>query len=168
MLRTARRFLGDGPAAEDCLQDATIRVLDGIAGFEGRARLSTWVHRIVVTTALSHLRKHKRDGVLVSLDTLLPAFDDEGRRPPDPALSIPDRTLSEAATATWVKDAVSRLPDDHRNVFVLRDVEGYSSAETAAVLEISEEAVRVRLHRARAALRTLLTRTVSGEEEDTS
>ncbi len=140
-------------------------MLDGIGGFEGRSLLATWVHRIVVTTALGQLRRNRREKGTISFNSMMPVFDDTGRRRPDATLVIPDERLSEAATATWIKDAVARLPADYRNVFLLRDVEGYSGAETAVALGLTDEAVRVRLQRARAALRALLTQSLADAKE---
>lgn len=153
MYAVAKRFLGNADA-EDCVQDALINVVRGIAAFEGRSALSTWIHRIVVTSALDHLRKKKRDRAVDQIDDLLPRYGRNGARQ---LLSEGPASLAvDLTAATRIRDLVDRLPDDARNVFLLRDVEGHSTDETAALLGINGPAVRTRLHRARAALRTLL------------
>jgi RNA polymerase sigma-70 factor (ECF subfamily) len=156
MLATARRLLRDEEEARDAVQDAFHSAFRALARFEGRARVSTWLHRIAVNAALIRLRKRARRPEL-SIDALLPRFDERGRRidPAEPAL-CPDGRLLARETRERVRAAIARLPESSRTVLLLRDIEELDTAEVARLLGITTAAVKTRLHRARQALRTLL------------
>jgi RNA polymerase sigma-70 factor (ECF subfamily) len=164
MLAVARRMLCSEEDARDALQDAFLQAFRGIGRFEGGSRLSTWLHRIVVNACLMKLRTRARKPEQ-SIDELLPKFLDDGHRAdPEPAWSAePSDPVEQRELATLVRASIDRLPDLYRNVLLLRDIEGLSTEETAQLLEVKVETVKVRLHRARQALRTLLTPHFTGE-----
>ena len=144
LFRTARAILRDDAEAEDAVQQAYLSAYEHLAQFDGRARVSTWLQRITVNEAL---RRRGRQRRLLDLE---PAAD-----PADPAPS-PEVRAAEGELRGLLERVVDELPESYRVVFVLRDVQELSTRETAECLEMSEEAVRVRLHRARRALRDAL------------
>jgi len=157
LLAVARRILRDDHAAHDAFQEAMISALRNIDRFEAQSKLSTWLHRIVVNAALMRLRKGKRLAE-VSIDSTGPSFKDDGhRRDPGPAWDRqPIDDARQAERRELVHEAIARLPDTHREILLMRDIEQMSTDETAAALGITDGAVKVRLHRARQALRELL------------
>jgi len=157
LLVITRRYLGDEHEAQDALQDAFIAAFRGLPKFEGIARLATWLHRIAVNAALMRLRTRRRRHE-VAIESLLPSFDTTGHRiVAREAWSEPaDALLERADTRDTVRRLIDRLPDDYRIVLLLRDIEELDTAETASMLGISPGAAKVRLHRARQALRQLL------------
>lgn len=159
MLATARRIVGNDDAARDVVQEACLAAFRAMDGFVGAARLSTWLHRIVVNAALMKLRSRRRRPE-ESIEELLPRFDETGHFADAPSAwdtSI-DRAFEREETRAMVRRAIEELPPSYRTVLVLRDIEELDTSETAAMLGISQNAVKVRLHRARQALRTLLER----------
>jgi RNA polymerase sigma-70 factor (ECF subfamily) len=142
--RTARAVLRDDAEAEDATQEAWLAAYRHLDQFEGRAKFSTWLTRIVLREAWARSRKKNR----ATEDTM-------SEREEPAAESTP--TPEEDATAREVRDyldsAVEALPEEYRTVFVLRAIEELSTAETAESLDLSEENVKVRLHRARAMIR---------------
>jgi RNA polymerase sigma-70 factor (ECF subfamily) len=157
MLTVARRLLQDDDAARDAVQDAFMNAFRSMPTFREDASLSTWLHRIVVNAALMHLRRVGRRPE-ASIDDLLPVFDETGHHrsliEPHP-ISV-ETALSQKDTRRAVRTCIDRLPASYRTVLMLRDIEELSTAETAELLHISENAVKTRLHRARQALATLL------------
>lgn len=157
MLAVARRLLGNDDDARECVQDAYLSAFSNADSFEGRSAYRTWLHRIVVNTALGNLRKRKR-GDAPSIDGLLPEFDANGCRiEPMWQFEEPvERSLERGQSRQAVRDAIDALPDIYRAVLVLRDIEEFSAAEVAELLETNVPVVKTRLHRARAALKKLL------------
>jgi RNA polymerase sigma-70 factor (ECF subfamily) len=159
LYRVARAILRNDDEAEDVMQEAYVRAYEHLGQFAGRAQFSTWLTRIAVHEALSRQHRGKRYAELE------PAFETEGD-PMDSFASLtldPERQASNSELRRLLEDAVKELPDAYRAVFMLRDVEEMSTTGTAYALEISEENVKVRLHRARAALRKSLFMRVGGE-----
>ena len=152
----ALRMMGDPDEAEEVLQEAFISACKHIHTFEGRSALSTWLHRITVNAALMRLRKRK--AFEVSLDAPVETLDgdDIPRQIADWAY-VPDDHALDTETRQVLEEAIAQLPDSMRTVFVLREIEGYNTEETAKMLGISVSAAKVRLHRARLRLRELLT-----------
>ncbi|HSB64517.1 MAG TPA: sigma-70 family RNA polymerase sigma factor [Thermoanaerobaculia bacterium] len=148
-LGVARRLLGDGPDAEDAVQDAFLSAWKAMGQFDGRAALSTWLHRITINAAIARLksRTRRRETPMDTFDPD-PSGDESGGNVPDPK---PD-PVAQADLARIVWGEIEELPDEERAVLVLRDVEEFPSKEVAAALGISDAAVRQRLHRARQAL----------------
>ena len=157
LLATLRRMLRSEEDARDALQETFLAAFRKLEGFEGGAKLSTWLYRIAVNAALMKLRSRRRHPEQ-PIDELLPAFDETGHRVPDPAPAAGDAeaALDAAARRAVVRRCIDRLPDAHRSVIVLRDIEGFGTDEAAGALGLTREATKMRLHRARQALRTLL------------
>jgi RNA polymerase sigma-70 factor (ECF subfamily) len=151
MLAVARRFMGDEDEARDALQDAFVQVLRSIAGFSGRAQLGTWLHRVVVNACLMRLRKrrHTRHVSLACMGGELPAV-------PSSAASDPSERLLHEQRWRMVTRCLSRLPEGYRSVLVMRYLEERDTHETATLIGISRNAVKIRLHRARLACRAML------------
>jgi RNA polymerase sigma-70 factor, ECF subfamily len=163
-LAVARRFMRTDDDAQDAVQDAFLSMFRNIDRFDGQSRLSTWLHRIVVNACLMKLRARSRRPE-TSIESLLPSFVEDGHQsrpsthwPEDPAAGLEQRELR-----ALVRRRIDELPEPYRNVLLLRDIEGLDTAETAAVLGLSETAVKTRLHRARQALRGLLDQDVRGQ-----
>jgi len=156
LLSVARRFLGGSEDAQDAVQEAFIKAFKAIHTFEERAQLQTWLHRILVNTALMKLRERRRRPE-ESIDELLPTFTTDGHQAVE-SREWSDALLERKETAGIVRDTIARLPEPYRVVLVLRDLEERDTAETARLLGMTTTAVKVRLHRARQALRTLLDR----------
>jgi RNA polymerase sigma-70 factor (ECF subfamily) len=147
--RAVRSILRDEAESEDAMQAAYLSALSHLADFQGGAAFSTWLTRIAVNEALARLRRRVH---LVPVEEVPePTSLGGGAAPQDPELRAAAREL-----VAVLERAVDRLPVDYRTLFVLREVEGLSTADAAASLGISEDLVKVRLHRARAALRSEL------------
>jgi RNA polymerase sigma-70 factor (ECF subfamily) len=159
MLAAARRLLGSEEDARDAVQEAFLQVHRNVGEFQGESRISTWLHRIVVNAALMKLRSRRRKPEQ-QLDELLPQFDEGGRwlRPIAGWERPSEELLESAETRALVRRAIDQLPPAYREVLMLRDIEELDTEETARMLGVSLNAVKVRLHRARQALRTLLER----------
>lgn len=166
LLLVARRFFRSEEDARDALQDAFIQAFRALPRFEGHCRLGTWLHRILVNSALMKLRS-QRARPEESIEPLLPRFGEDGHAA-DPAVDWqePAALLERKDLRQRVRQAIDRLPENHRTVLLLRDIEELDTAETAAALGITENAVKVRLHRARQALRELLDPILRGTARD--
>lgn len=150
--------------AEEVMQETFISAFRALDRFEGRSQLGTWLYRIAYNAALMRLRK--REPVTTSIDE--PVFNDEGEDMPRQLVDwglAPDQLVLNSELRTALNRAVETLPESLRSVFVLRDIEGLSTSETAETLGITETNVKVRLHRARLALREQLTKYFAGKEE---
>lgn len=156
MLQVARRYVGE-EEARDAVQEAFLSAFKAIDRFDGNARLSTWLHRIVVNACLMKLRR-KSSQVEQSIEPLLPTFIEDGHRgeASAPWPENPEEVFGRSEVRSLVRGGIDRLPTNYRNVLLLRDIEGLSGAEAAEMLGITANAVKVRLHRARLALRELL------------
>jgi len=156
LLAVCRRFLANEEDARDAVQDTFFQAFRALPRFEGGCQLGTWLHRIAVNTSLMKLRS-RRSRPEESIEPLLPRFLDDGHQV-DPAVDWdePLRSLEHDETRRLVRRSIDQLPDSYRNVLLLRDIEELSTAEVAELLAISENAVKIRLHRARQALRELL------------
>jgi RNA polymerase sigma-70 factor (ECF subfamily) len=157
MLALAERLLRDKALAEDAVQEAFINAFAGLAKFEGRSSLKTWLHRITVNSALAKVRQQQRANEQ-SLDQYQPEFDTQGCRiePVWPCMTSMQEALESDELQARVREQIDSLPTVSRIILQLRDIEGYSGNEVASILDISQSNVRVRLHRARAALKKLL------------
>jgi RNA polymerase sigma-70 factor (ECF subfamily) len=157
LLSTTRRILGNDEDARDAVQDAFISAYRAREQFGAESRISTWLHRIAVNAALNKLRTRRRKPE-ESLDDLLPRFLPNGHYAEHFTAwsEPPDETLARKETSTLIRQRIDDLPESFRTVLMLRDIEGLSTEEAASLLNISANAVKLRLHRARMALRTLL------------
>ncbi|HSL23866.1 MAG TPA: sigma-70 family RNA polymerase sigma factor [Vicinamibacterales bacterium] len=157
LTRVARHILRNEEDARDAVQDAFISAFRAIQSFDAGSRLSTWLHRIVVNACLMRLRTRRRKPE-ESLELLLPAFLEDGhhagrfREWEDEIHGAIERRQRSAL----VRSCIDQLPDTYRTVLLLRDIEGLDGDETARMLGVTPNAVKIRLHRARQALRTLL------------
>lgn len=133
--RIALRMVGDQHDAEDIAQDVMIQVWTALAGFTGASSFTTWLYRIVVNRCLNQLRRRR---------WTRPVLDDD----PQPVAGAEDTVIAQQR-ARAAMEAIAALPPDQRAVIVLHQLEGLSYREVAAVVDISEDAVRGRLHRAR-------------------
>jgi RNA polymerase sigma-70 factor (ECF subfamily) len=158
LLAVTRRILPNEEDARDAVQEAFISAFKARQQFSGDAKVSTWLHRIAVNAALSKLRSLKRRPE-ESIDDLLPRFLPNGHYAQASAewQQPVDEALARKETARRVREAIDRLPESFRMALLLRDIEGFSTDETAQLLGTTPNAVKLRLHRARMALRTLLT-----------
>jgi len=153
--RLALKMLQNTQDAEDILQETFIKAYKALPNFEGRSSLSTWLYRIATNEALMFLRKKRP--VQVSVDE--PIENDEGDERPRQMVDwccLPESELMSTEAQVNLDRSVKQLPESLRAVFLLRDIEGLSTRETAEVLDISEAAVKTRLSRARFQLRELL------------
>ncbi len=152
LYRVARSILRDDDEAEDVMQDAYVRAYQNLASFEGRSTFATWLTRIAVYEALTRARKRSR---FRSLDV----SEESGGGVMETAASgdrSPEHEAYGRELAQVLERAILVLSEEHRLVFILRDVEGMSTEETAKCLDLTVENVKVRLHRARAGLRKQL------------
>jgi len=159
LYRAARAILRDDSEAEDVMQDAYVRAYQHLRQFAGRAKFSTWLTRIAVHEALARVQRRRR----------YEAIDDCQRNGDSMTFASstpnPEQQVASAETKGLLERAILALPESYRTVLMLRDVEELSTAETAECLDLSEENVKVRLHRARALLRRELYARV-GESRD--
>ena len=156
--RLATRITGSAQDAEEAVQDAFLSVIQKIDTFRGDSAFRSWLYRIVANAAYQRCRRRRGRGTDISLDELLPVFDEHGRhvapvadwslRVDDPACQTELRMALGAA--------IEELPADHRAVVLLRDVEGLSNQEIADALGFTSVNVKTRLHRARLFLRKRL------------
>ena len=156
LLSVARRFLGASEDAQDAVQESFIRAFKAIHTFEERAQLHTWLHRIVVNTALMKLRERRRKPE-ESIDDLLPTFAADGHQTVE-SREWSDALFERKETAGIVRDAIARLPDPIASSWCCAISRSATPQRRRAMLGMTTTAVKVRLHRARQALRTLLDR----------
>jgi RNA polymerase sigma-70 factor, ECF subfamily len=159
MLAVARRFLHDEEAARDAVQDAFLSAFRAIQRFDEQAQLATWLHRIVVNAALMRLRTRQRRPEQ-SIEPMLPVFADDGHHASPVAswAETGERVLARTETRALVRAAIAELPESYRTALLLRDIEELSTREAADLVGISENALKLRLHRARQALATVIKR----------
>jgi len=169
MLATARRFLSNEHDAQDAVQEAFASAFRALNKFNGDAMLSTWLHRIVVNASLVQLRSRRRRSEQ-PIEPLLPRFDHDGEWIDDPA-TWTDETetiLERRDSREMVRRCIERLPDKYRCVLLLRDIEELDTEETARSLATTANTVKVRLHRARQALKALIERDSALQARDSS
>jgi RNA polymerase sigma-70 factor (ECF subfamily) len=153
----ARRMLGNDADAEDVTQDVLLQVVRKLATFRGESDFSTWLHRVTVNAALAHRGKRARreeHEVHDPLDTFL--NDGHHGASIKPWWVAPDQRALAQETHRLIEEAIARLPEIYRDVYVLADVEGLNNPEIADILGLSVPAVKSRLHRARLLMRNAL------------
>jgi len=152
LYRIARAILRDDTEAKDVMQEAYVRAYQHLGQFEGRAPFATWLTRIAVHEALARLRTRQK------MRQLEPPGDDEAMETPILEKSLdPEQETSKREVARLLEEELLNLPEQYRSVLMLRDVEDLSTAETAEALGLTEENVKVRLHRGRLMMRRNLT-----------
>lgn len=163
MYRLAFGITRNHADAEEVVQDVFLTVLRTARGFEGRSGLASWIYRITTNTALNK-RRGKWRALETSLEEVLPRFTDDGHREGDPGLLVadwsvtPERELLRGEAREVLERALDALPAHYRAVLVLRDVAELSNGEVAAMIDETVATAKSRLHRARMALREVLTR----------
>lgn len=165
MLAVAQRIVKDTGHAEDVVQNAFASVFKNLDNFEGRSSIKTWMHRITVNESLMVLRSQRRS-TADDVDHLMPVFDENRCRIEDDRgePETPLAHMERAQTRALVSECIGQLPDKYRIVLVLRDIEELSTSQVAEMLDLSEANVKIRLHRARAALKKLLEPLIRGQE----
>ncbi len=160
LLRVARRMMPAEEDARDAVQDAFVAAFKSIGKFEAQSQLSTWLHRVLINASLMRLRSSRRRPE-EDIEEYLPRFKEDGHQV-EPSIawgsvSEPaDAVLEREELRDQVRAAIDMLPDTYRAVLLLRDIEEMSTEEVAEMLGITANAVKIRLHRARQALRALL------------
>ena len=149
LFRTAWSILKDRSEAEEAVQDGYLKAFNAIGTFAGKASLSTWLTRIVVNEALSRRSNAQRRSRLLNQESILVLDEYREKLMAGSMTQSPEKALMRRQIAKLLETAIAQLPDTFRPVFVLREIEGLSVEDTAAVLQIPEETVKTRLHRAR-------------------
>lgn len=162
LLSVARRFLNDEDSARDALQDALLSAFRGIKRFDEQSQLSTWLHRIVVNAALMRIRSRQRRPEQ-SIEVLLPRFTEDGHHVESYVSTSEriDHAMEREETRAMVRAAIAELPEAYRAVLLMRDIGEMSTREAADLLKITENATKLRLHRARQALAALIRKKMS-------
>lgn len=150
-----RRLLADPADAADATQEVYVRVVRSVVGFRAEAAFGTWLHRVTVNVCATALRRRGDARARGQVAGTI-AFATPGAADILPSSDDTEGRVAERDQARRVAGAIAGLPADARAVVVLRDVQGLSTKEAAAVLGISEGAVKVRLHRAHARLREMV------------
>jgi RNA polymerase sigma-70 factor (ECF subfamily) len=157
MLAASRRILQREEDAQEAVQEAFLSAFKAIDRFEGAARIGTWLHRIAINAALMKLRRLDRRSER-SVEELLPAHGGDGRflEPPSSWGESADGPALRDEARALVREKIAELPEIYRIALTLRDIEGLSNNELGEALGVTVNAAKIRVHRARQALRTLL------------
>lgn len=152
----ASRFTRNQEDAEEVLQDVFVTVYRKIAGFQGKSSFSSWLYRVTVNASFMKLRKRRQDQS-VAMEDVLPQIQNTS------AIRSSEQMEGDAATlrsevSLALEQAIGKLPEEYRPVFILRDVDGLTSKEVGKILDLSIPAVKSRLHRSRLMIRRRLTR----------
>lgn len=169
LFRIIMRYVRNETAARSLVQETFLQAYKSLDSFRGESQLTSWVTGIAINLARSWLRKNSRTQTVEAADMerLQPSFRfgsyTGSFEPWDP-----EQTAERSERKQLVHDALDELSDTYREIITLRDLEEHSTKETAEILDISRGAVRVRLHRARQALRALLNPHFTSETADSS
>ncbi len=151
LYRVARAILRDDSEAEDVMQDAYVRAYEHLSQFAGRSQFATWLTRIAIHEALARSQRRKRTQQLHRNDWSEGTAYGEANLVADTL--NPEEQLSVSELGRALEDAILSIPEQYRLVLMMRDVEQLNTQEAAAALDLTEENVKVRLHRARAMVR---------------
>jgi RNA polymerase sigma-70 factor (ECF subfamily) len=143
LFRVIRSILKDESETEEVIQDAYVRAYEHLDQFEGRSKFSTWLTKIAIYEAYARVKSKKRTS----------GFDDYMEQLMATSDRSPEERTFDSEMRSLLEIAVDSLPDEYRSVLVMRDIEGMSTSETAECLDITEDNVKVRLFRARSAIR---------------
>jgi RNA polymerase sigma-70 factor (ECF subfamily) len=156
----ALRLLAHEKEAEDVTQEVWIVLSQKLSEFRGEAKLGTWIHRVAANKCLERLRAKKKDKATQSIEAHLPQFKEDGHYVEEFTdwSDLPDVNLEHKMVREELERAIKDLPEEYREVLVLRDVEGLSGEEASGLLGLNEATMKTKLHRARMALRTKLSR----------
>lgn len=160
IFRLAFRFVRNETEAKEIVQDTFLLVWRKLDTFKGDSQFGSWLYRVATNTALMRLRAQRRHPEISTEELPVDYLDNYGQLPAagENWAKRPDDELQSDELRRRIQKAVDELPEIYRTVFLIRDVEGLSTEETAEVLEISIPTVKTRLHRARLALRDAITR----------
>ena len=158
--RLAFRFVRNETEAKEIVQDTVLSVWRKLDTFKGDAQFGSWVYRVAANAALMRLRSQRRHPEVSTEELPIDFLDTYGHVPAsnDNWARRPDDELQSDELRRRIQAAVDELPEIYRTVFLVRDVEGLSTEETAQVLDISVPTVKTRLHRARLALREAISK----------
>jgi RNA polymerase sigma-70 factor (ECF subfamily) len=162
LYRLSLRLTGNPAAAEDVVQETFLKLMASADTIEGRSRLATWLYRVAYNASIDRLHEQKREAPVPE------EGDDQAL--PMPALFVdfrlsPEELLRDAELRRALDAAIARLPEALRAAFLLRDVEGLSTAQAAEAIGVTETNLKVRLHRARLLLRERLSAFVAGRAQ---
>ena len=157
LYRIILRIVGDAAEAESVMQETYLQAYKRLSTFRRESKFTTWLYAIGINLARAALRKAKRTTRLdeADIDRMQPTFS-KGMYVETFDTWNPQKLAEREDLKRIVHQAIEKLPDDYKTIVILRDIEEHSTAEAAAVLNITEGAARVRLHRARQTLRHLL------------
>ncbi len=157
LFRVIVRIVGDDDEARSVMQETFLQAYERLHTFRGESKVTTWLYAIGINLSRAALRKARRFNTLdeQDIDRLQPTFN-RGMFAGDSREWNPLERVQRSELQRVVREAIDRLPDDYRIVVTLRDIRELSTTEVAQMLDISEGAVRVRLHRARRALKKLI------------
>ena len=148
----ALRMMGNREDAQDCAQEAMVRIYRAMGSFKGQSALATWIYRITMNTCLDELRRRKARKV-TSLDSLV----DTGWSPTDTG-DTPEEHGLRVEKQNALNQAIQSLPDDMRAAIILRNVKGYSYDEIASILDANVGTIKSRISRGREKLREILSK----------
>lgn len=148
----ALRMMGNREDAQDCAQEAMVRIYRAMGSFKGQSALATWIYRITMNTCLDELRRRKARKV-TSLDSLV----NNGWSPTDTG-DTPEEHGLRVEKQSALNQAIQSLPDDMRAAIILRDVKGYSYDEIASILDANVGTIKSRISRGREKLREILSK----------
>ncbi|HXV61592.1 MAG TPA: sigma-70 family RNA polymerase sigma factor [Vicinamibacteria bacterium] len=157
LLALCRRLLGNEEDARDAVQETFVAAFRSLDGFRADARLGTWLSRIAVNYSLMKLRSRRRKPEQ-SIEELLPQFLADGHQARESSSwgAPADSVFEREEVVALVRGQIDRLPERYRTVLLLRDIEELDTESVAKLLGVTPNTVKVRLHRARQALRGLL------------
>jgi RNA polymerase sigma-70 factor (ECF subfamily) len=151
----AQRLTRNPEDAEEVLQDVFVTVYRKLSKFEGKSTFSSWLYRVTVNASFMKLRRRKHDNN-ISVEEVLPQILNGALARQSNSCTEADKVTEQHQLSEALEEAIGRLPDEYRPVFILRDVDGLSSREVGKILNISVPAVKSRLHRSRMMLRRRL------------
>ncbi len=166
LFRVARAVMHDEAEAEDVVQEAYVRAFANIGSFRGESSVFTWLTRITLNEANGRLRKRKDLVGLEAVEAAQGAGAHVIMFPGTDPAATPEADVARAQVRRLIETAIDELPEPFRLVFIMRDVEECSIAETAACLDVREETVKTRLHRARRLLRAALSQRLAATLSD--
>jgi len=161
LYRVARAILHNDAEAEDVMQDAYVRAYEHLGQFAARAPFSTWLTRIAVHESLARLRRRNRNQPLDEMD-----YDGGSSMELTSNAPGPEQNASSAQLRELLEEAILGLPENYRTVIMLRDVEEMSTSETAEALDLTEDNVKVRLHRGHGMIRSWLVERIGTKAKD--
>jgi RNA polymerase sigma-70 factor (ECF subfamily) len=157
LFRLAMRFVHDDNDAREILQDVLVTAWRKLPGFEGRSQIGSWLYRVTANASLMFLRARSRRPTYafsnIRPEEIAAEAANSNHEPRFSGPPRPDEHLAFGELRRELQNAVEKLPDLLRQVFLAREIEGHSTSQAARSLGVSEQAVKTRLHRARAVLR---------------